>query len=89
MIDLDERFGFTRWRIAALVGNLVGNAVALYAAIRFIRHDTHGWMLAAGLAITVLCVGLLARPDTRPSGTTGTDGAVGDRTSGGGDRAGG
>ncbi len=91
MIDLDEKFGFTRWRVAVLVGNLLGNAVALYAAVRFIRRGTHGWMLVAGLAITVLCVGLLARPDTRdarPSRTAGADGAAADRASGGGERAG-
>lgn len=65
MIDLDERFGFTRWRVGALILNLLGNALALYAAIRFIRRGTHGGLLALGLGITVLCIALLARPDTR------------------------
>lgn len=65
MMDLDERLGFLRWRIGALVLNLVGNAIALYAAIRFIRQGTHGLMLAVGLGITVLCIGLLSRPDLR------------------------
>lgn len=66
MIDLDQRFGFTRWRVGALVLNLVGNALALYAAVRFIRRGTHAGMLAVGLGITVVCLLLLARPDRRP-----------------------
>lgn len=68
MIDLDDKFGFLQWRIVALTCNLVANGVALYAAVRFIRRDTHGWLLAAGLCVSALCVILLARPDTRPTG---------------------
>lgn len=68
MIDLDEHFDFMRWRVVALILNLFGNALALYAAIRFIRHGTHGGMLAIGLGITIACIALLARPDRRPIG---------------------
>lgn len=66
MIDFDKRFGYTRWRVGALLLNLIGNALALYAAIRFIRRGTHGSLLAVGLGITILCITLLARPDQRP-----------------------
>jgi len=71
MIDLDEKLGFMRWRIAALALNLAANAVALYAAIRYIRNGTHGGTLVVGLAVTVACIALLARPDTRPAGPGG------------------
>lgn len=65
MIDLDERFGYLRWRVLALILNLLANALALYAAIRFIRRGTHGGLLALGLGTTVVCITLLTRPDTR------------------------
>lgn len=68
MIDLDEKFGFLRWRIAALTLNLAANGVALYAAIRFIRRGTHGGLLATGLGVSIVCIVLLARPDTRTGG---------------------
>lgn len=70
MIDLDGKFGFVRWRVVALALNALGNGIALYAAVRFIRLGTHGWMLAIGLAISGLCISLLARPDMRPAATS-------------------
>lgn len=66
MIDLDSKFGYFRWRLVGLALNLFANAVALYGAVRFLRDRTHGFLLAAGLVISLACVALLARPDLRP-----------------------
>lgn len=65
MIDLDERFGFMRWRLLALAVNLLGNAIALYGAVRLFRDGTHASVLATGLLISLACLVLLSRPDLR------------------------
>lgn len=70
-MDLDARFGFVRWRVVGLALNLLANGVALYGAVRLLRDGTHAPVLAAGLALTALCVALLARPDLRPEGEAG------------------
>lgn len=73
-MDLDAKFGFVRWRVAGLALNLLANAVALYGAVRFMRDGTHGLLLAGGLAVSLACVALLARPDLRPDEKEGAEG---------------
>lgn len=65
MMDPDRKFGFHRWRVAGLALNLVANAAALYGAVRYIRNGTHGILLAAGIAVSLACILVLARPDRR------------------------
>lgn len=87
MIDLDAKFGFLGWRVVGLVVNLLANGLALYGAVRLIRDGTHGSLLAAGLALSLLCVALLARPDLRrdaeEEGRPSPDGSAQVRSSGG------
>lgn len=68
MMDLDAKLGFVRWRVAGLSINLVANGLALYGAVRLLRDGSGVGMLAAGLGVSLLCIGLLARPDLRPEG---------------------
>lgn len=76
-MDLDARFGFVRWRVVGLALNLLANGVALYGAVRLLRDGTHAAVLAAGLALTAVCVALLALPDLRPEGEAGEGGEAG------------
>ncbi len=66
MIDLDAKFGFLRWRVVGLALNLLANGLALYGAVRVLRDGTHHLLLVGGLAVSLLCIVLLARPDQRP-----------------------
>lgn len=75
MMDLDAKLGFVRWRVAGLSLNLIANGAALYGAVRLLRDGSGAALLAVGLGVSLLCIGLLARPDLRPEGTGG-DGRV-------------
>ena len=61
MIDPDRRLGPWRLRSWGLVVNFVGNAMALFGMVAFVERGSIG-LLAAGVAITALCVAVLAIP---------------------------
>ena len=62
MIDLDRRYGPFSGRVWGLILNLAANALALYGLVGFLRDGTHLAPLAIGVAGTVACVLILARP---------------------------
>ncbi|MBN1223714.1 MAG: hypothetical protein JXB23_10715 [Candidatus Aminicenantes bacterium] len=62
MIDIDRRLGFWTLRVWGLVLNFIGNALAIYGAIGFIRDGSRLPVLLGGAALTVFCLLLLARP---------------------------
>jgi len=65
MIDLDRRLGLWPLRVWGLILNFVGNALAIYGAIGFIRDGSRLPLLVIGGGITVACLLLLAKPSDR------------------------
>jgi hypothetical protein len=62
MIDLDKKIGPWPLRVWGLVFNFVGNAVAIYGAIGFIRNGSRLPLLIFGIIITLSCILVLAKP---------------------------
>lgn len=62
MIDLDHRYGPWSARVWGLIVNLVANALALYGLAGYLRDGSRQLHLVVGLAVTVGCILLLARP---------------------------
>jgi hypothetical protein len=62
MIDLDHRYGPWSARVWGLIVNLAANALALYGLAGYLRDGSHQLHLVVGLAVTVGCILLLARP---------------------------
>ena len=62
MIDIDRRYGVFSGRVWGLILNLVANAVALYGLAGFLRDGTRVVLLTVGVACTLACVAILARP---------------------------
>ena len=62
MINLDRRIGPWPLRVWGLVLNFVGNAVAIYGAIGFIRDRSRLPLLIFGVVITLTCILVLAKP---------------------------
>ncbi len=62
MIDLDRRYGLFPGRVWGLIVNLIGNALALYGLVGILRDGSRLAHLLAGLAITIVCIVVLARP---------------------------
>ncbi|MDH3732560.1 MAG: hypothetical protein OEU54_03460 [Gemmatimonadota bacterium] len=61
MIDVDRKLGPWRGRVWGLVLNFVGNVIALVGLVRLMRGGS-AWVLAFGLAVTLVCVAVLAVP---------------------------
>ncbi len=64
MIDLDRRFGPWPIRVWGLILNFLANAVAVYGAIGFVRDGSRLPLLVIGGVMTVLCILVLARPNS-------------------------
>ena len=62
MINLEKRIGPWPIRVWGLVINFIGNAVAIYGAIGFMRDGSRLPLLVIGIAITLTCIFLLAKP---------------------------
>jgi hypothetical protein len=62
MINLDRKIGPWPLRVWGLVLNFVGNAVAIYGAIGFIRDRSRLPLLIFGVVITLTCILVLAKP---------------------------
>ena len=62
MIDLDRRLGLWPLRVWGLILNFIGNALAIYGAIGFIRDGSRLPLLVIGGGITLVCLFLLAKP---------------------------
>lgn len=62
MIKLEKKIGPWPLRVWGLVVNFVGNAAAIYGAIGFIRDGSRLLLLILGLAITLTCILVLAKP---------------------------
>jgi hypothetical protein len=62
MIKLDKKIGPWPLRVWGLVLNFVGNAVAIYGAIGFIRNGSRLPQLFFGVVITLTCILVLAKP---------------------------
>ena len=62
MINLDKKIGPWPLRVWGLVLNFVGNAVAIYGAIGFIRDRSRLPLLIFGVVITLTCILVLAKP---------------------------
>jgi hypothetical protein len=64
MIDIDRRYGPFTGRVWGLIINLAANALALYGLAGFLREGTHLVYLTVGIAGTVACVLVLAKPSS-------------------------
>lgn len=64
-IDMDRRLGPWPARVWGLILNFVGNALAIYGAIGYIRDSSRLPCLIIGAAITLVCLLFLAIP-SRP-----------------------
>jgi hypothetical protein len=62
MINLDHRYGPWSGRVWGLIVNLAANALALYGLAGYLRDGGRLLHLVIGLAVTVGCILLLARP---------------------------
>lgn len=62
MINLDKKIGPWPVRVWGLVLNFMGNTVAIYGAIGFIRNKSHLPLLIIGTLITLTCILVLAKP---------------------------
>ena len=62
MINLDKKIGPWPLRVWGLVLNFIGNAVAIYGALCFIRDGSRLSMLIIGVVITLTCILVLAKP---------------------------
>jgi len=62
MIDLDDRYGPWSGRVWGLIVNLAANALALYGLAGYLRDGSHLPHLVIGVALTVGCIFLLAKP---------------------------
>lgn len=62
MIDLEKTVGPMRLRAWGLVLNFIGNVLALLGLSMVLREGV-GWpLLILGVAVTLLCLFILARP---------------------------
>ena len=62
MINIDKKIGPWPLRVWGLVLNFLGNAVAIYGAIGFIRERSRLSLLIIGVLLTLTCIFLLAKP---------------------------
>ncbi len=62
MINLEKKIGPWPLRVWGLVLNFIGNAMAIYGAIGFIRSSSRLPLLITGLLITFTCILVLAKP---------------------------
>jgi hypothetical protein len=62
VINLDKKIGLWPLRVWGLVLNFIGNAVAIYGAIGFIRDGSRLALLIFGVMITLTCILVLAKP---------------------------
>lgn len=62
MIKLDKKIGPLTIRVWGLVLNFIGNAVAIYGAIGFIRNGSRLPLMILGIVITLTCILVLAKP---------------------------
>ena len=62
MIDLERRYGPFSARVWGLVLNFIANALALYGMAGFLRDGTRLLPMVAGIAATVACILVLAKP---------------------------
>jgi hypothetical protein len=65
MMDLDRRFGPLPGRVWGLVLNLIGNLIAMYGLALYLRDGSGLLWLGFGVAVTISCILLLARPQKR------------------------
>jgi hypothetical protein len=63
MIDLDRHFGIWTGRVWGLIVNLLGNALALYGLVGFLRDGTHVVPLVSGVLVSAACILILAKPN--------------------------
>lgn len=62
MIVLDRRYGVFSGRVWGLIVNFCANTLALYGLAGYLRNGEDLGYLIVGLAITLVCIVLLARP---------------------------
>ena len=62
MMNLDRKIGPWPLRVWGLVLNFIGNAMAIYGAIGFIRNGSRLPLLISGIVITLTCILVLAKP---------------------------
>ena len=62
MMDLDRKAGPWSYRVWGLIVNFVGNALAIYGAIGFLRNGSRAVCLVTGLLLTIACLLVLAVP---------------------------
>lgn len=62
MINLEKKLGPWPLRVWGLVLNFMGNALAIYGAIGFIRDGSRLSLLIIGIALTLTCILVLAKP---------------------------
>ncbi len=64
MIDLDRRLGIWPLRVWGLILNFIGNALAIYGVIGFVRDGSRLEILLVGGCLTIVCILVLAKPST-------------------------
>ncbi|MGB3863136.1 MAG: hypothetical protein WBE11_08855 [Candidatus Aminicenantaceae bacterium] len=62
MMNLDRKIGPWPLRVWGLVLNFIGNALAIYGAIGFIRDGSRLPLLIFGVVVTLTCILALAKP---------------------------
>jgi len=62
MIDLDGRIGPLPARAWGLILNFIGNALAVYGGIGFMQDGSRLPILIIGVAMTLVCLLVLAKP---------------------------
>lgn len=63
MIDLNRRLGPFSLRVWGLILNFIGNALAVYGAIGVFRDGNRMALLVIGIALTLICILILAKPN--------------------------
>jgi hypothetical protein len=63
MIWLDRRLGPWPVRVWGLILNFIGNTLAIYGAVGFIKDGSSPLILILGVCLTLLCLLVLAVPN--------------------------
>ncbi len=64
MINIDRRFGLWSGRVWGLILNFIGNGLAIYGAIGYIRDGSRLLFLIIGMVLTLGCLLILAIPSS-------------------------
>ena len=61
-MDLDKKYGIFTLRIWGLVLNFIANFLAMYGTAKYLKDEMGPSLMILGLVLTVLCIGILSKP---------------------------